>query len=109
MPDERPSHYLSLSGIQGGAAETLFQAALARVLANIDDPNTAAAAKRQIVLTLTFKPGEEDRRSASVTVECATKLARMRPLGTIVSLSRANGALAAVEVLSQEALDLQFP
>lgn len=87
---------VTLDTIAEGAACQLFEQALARVLENIDDPNTAADAKRAITLTFTIKP-DEDRRHALVAVACATKIAGIRPIGTHMFIGRHKGRLAAAE------------
>lgn len=92
---------VTLSNLADGVAEELFQAAMRRVLENLDDPNTDAKPVRRITLTLTFKTDEE-RRSAALDVACATKLAPMKPHGTHVFIGRHAGSLMAVEALRQE-------
>lgn len=92
-----------LSEMASGAAEDLFSAAVDQVLANIDDPNTDAKAARTITLTITFRPNEE-RTQSTMQVKCATKLAGVRPVGTLVFMGRRRGKLAMVEALGQETL-----
>jgi hypothetical protein len=92
---------LTLETAGDGVAEELFQQALARVLTNIDDPNTEANAKRSITLTMSFEPSD-DRRGSKVHIQCAMKLAGAKPVGTYIGIGRDNGQLAAVEALRQE-------
>lgn len=92
---------LSLQSVGDGVAEELFQNALERVLANIDDLNTEAEAKRSIVLTISFEPSE-DRRGSKVFVNCAMKLAGTRPHSSFVGIGRNEGELVAVPALVQE-------
>jgi hypothetical protein len=95
---------LKLDSICEGAAGELFENALEAVLANIDDANADAKATRRIVLTISFKPSDEDRRSALTAVSCVTKLAGVKPVGTVVAIGRHEGKLAAVEMAPQEEL-----
>ena len=91
---------MTLATVGDGALEELFQAALARVLANIDDPNTAAKAKRSITLSLSFEV-DENRRSSTVRLNVGTKLAGTVPHTTHVHIGQHDGALAAVEAMPQ--------
>jgi hypothetical protein len=95
---------LKLDTICEGAAVELFENALGAVLANIDDVNADAKATRKIVLTVSMKPSDEDRRSAVMMVTCSTKLAGIKPVGNVVAIGRHEGKLAAVEALSQTEL-----
>jgi len=72
MP-EREVQQLSISGMAGGAAEELFQDALAKVLENIQDLNTDPKEKRAITLQFVFGCDEE-RRAGAIDVRCTTKL-----------------------------------
>jgi hypothetical protein len=94
---------VTLAGLASGAVEELWQAALAQVLENIDDPNTDADTKRKIALTFDIEP-EESRKSAKITFRCAVKTAGVRAVGTSVFIGRHEGRLAAVEALAQEEL-----
>lgn len=91
---------ITLNDLGDGAAEELFQAALSQVLANIDDPNTEAKARRSISLTFSFGV-EEDRRAGKIGISCSTKLAGVRPASATVFLGRHKGKLAAVAGPSQ--------
>lgn len=64
----------TLTNLAEGAAEELFSNELAKVLANIDDPNTSATAKREITLKIVLTP-HEDRRGAKVAMGATAKLA----------------------------------
>lgn len=68
---------MTLSNVGSGAAEEKFQQELANVINNILDPNTDWDVKRQVVVKLTFIPGEA-RNVAAVLVECSSKLAAQR-------------------------------
>lgn len=87
---------VTLDTIGGGALGELFGAELARVLANIADPNTDEKAKRTISITVSFKPNGQ-RDSAAVELTCASKLAGIQKVATQVFMGRQNGRLVAVE------------
>ena len=102
MTQEGPK-LITLSNLLDGAVEERFQDALARVLENLDDPNTDTKPARRIVVVLKVTTDDE-RRGATVEVSCATKLAPLRPLGSFLLLGRHEGRPAAVEALPQEQL-----
>lgn len=87
---------VSLETIGRGALSELFAAELDRVLANIADPNTDPEQKRQITLTVTFKPGR-DRDKADVEMKCGSKLAGIVTVSTQLFMGRQRGKLIAVE------------
>ena len=70
--DEFPQ--MTLTNIARGAAAELFAEELAKVLANIQDPNTESSPKRKILLTFTFDPSKS-RNEAVVSVDATSKLA----------------------------------
>lgn len=94
---------MTLANLAGGGAEEIFQRELARVLANIADPNTPAQSKRKIVLTVEFKT-REARDGADVSVAYETKLAR--PYGTSMPLffrnNQLNGQLEAIQARAKQ-------
>lgn len=88
---------VDLTTLKGGAAIELWQREFARVLENIEDPNTEATEEREITLKITFKP-EDDREVNGCKILCkANKLAGPRAIGTTVHIGRRYGALVAVE------------
>jgi len=87
---------VTLDTIGGGALRELFAAELARVLANIADPNTDTGAKRSITIAVSFKPNR-DRDVADVELRCQSKLAGIASVSTQVFVGRAGGKLVAVE------------
>ena len=87
---------VSLDTIGGGALSELFAAELARVLANIADPNTDTNAKRAIGITVTFAANAE-RDVANVTLTCSSKLAGIKKVSTQLFMGRKDGKLIAVE------------
>lgn len=87
---------VSLDTIGGGALGELFAAELARVLANIADPNTDNASKRVITIQVAFKPNRE-RDNAAVELKCHSKLAGINTVSSTVYMGRREGKLIAVE------------
>ncbi len=87
---------VTLDTIGNGALLELFQAELARVLANITDPNTDDVAKRVISIQVKFKPNRE-RDVAEIDLSCNSKLAGIRSVSSQVFLGRQGGRLVAVE------------
>ena len=94
---------VTLESLADGAAAELWQSALARVLENIDDPNTDFKAKRAIRLEFEFV-ANEDRNVGAVGVKCSTKLAGVKGVTTVVYIGRQEGELVAVEQPRQEEL-----
>ena len=76
---------VGLATIGGGAACEMFDRELARVLADIDDPNTQATAPRTITLKITLAPAES-RDAAGVVIDCKAKLAGLKPQAAVVHL-----------------------
>lgn len=92
MPQE---HSVTLDTIGGGALSELFAMELARILANIADPNTDEKTKRRIDISVSFKP--KDRGVADVEMTCTAKLAPISKVSTQVFMGRVAGKLVAVE------------
>ena len=69
---------LTLETVCNGAADELFEAELASIIQNIEDPNTEAKDKRKIVFEFTFEPNAE-RNFAEVSLQTKTTMAKMRP------------------------------
>jgi hypothetical protein len=84
-----------LETIGGGALSELFTVELARILANIADPNTDTS-KRAITLTVTFAPNR-DRDAADVSLTCVSKLAGVMNVETKVFMGKQHGKWIAVE------------
>ena len=61
-----------------------------RVIANIMDPNTAATAKRKIVLTLTFEP-DDYRQQVGMSVQAKTTLEVEQPCSDFLLRVGKNG------------------
>lgn len=87
---------VTLDTIGGGALSELFGEELGRILANIADPNTEAAAKRVITIALKFKPNR-DRDVADVEIACSSKLAGIMTVSSRVFMGKHQGKLIAVE------------
>lgn len=87
---------VTLDTIGGGALAELFAVELARILANITDPNTDAAAKRTMTISVVFKPNR-DRDVAEVRLACSSKLAGILTVETQLFMGRSGGKLIAVE------------
>lgn len=87
---------LTVSGVGEGAAEELFTAALARVLENIEDPNTDPKARRTISLKFDFN-ADEERRVGTIEITCGTKLAGVRGHKVPVYFGRHQGRFTVVE------------
>ena len=86
---------MTLDTLAGGAAAELFTEELARVLANLADPNMSTAA-RTITLTVSFKPNRE-RDAADLSIVCTSKLAGILPVDTKVFIGKQHGKWIAVE------------
>lgn len=87
---------VTLDTIGSGALVELFDAELARVLENIQDPNTDAKTKRTITVKVTFAPNE-NRDLADVNLTCGSKLAGIKTVGTRLYVGKIRGKLIAVE------------
>ena len=87
---------VTLDTIGGGALSELFAAELARILQNINDPNTDAEAKRTITIAVAFKPNR-DRDLANVELTCNSKLAGISSVSTRLFMGVHQGKLMAVE------------
>lgn len=87
---------IPLSGLKDGAVDEVYQAALAKVLENIYDPNTKAALKRKLVVTMVLKPSK-DRSTAEVDIEVKTQLAPPLPIETVLVLAHEDGAVVGRE------------
>ena len=87
---------VTLESLGHGALGELFALELAKVLANIEDPNTDSEAKRAITVLVTVKPNK-DRDALAVNVRVGSKLAPVASIETRLFMGRRNGKLLAVE------------
>lgn len=95
---------VTLETIGGGAALELFEHKLQEALANIDDQNTAATAKRKVILEITLTPDRE-RESAEVAIGCSTKLAPITPAQAKMHFGREEGRHCGFEAEHEVAPD----
>lgn len=101
----------NLEDLNNGIIRDLFPDAIADVLQNIGDENTAAAAKRRITIEITFAPSK-DREMVGTSVEVKTKLAPPAISESILMLSSDGNETTAhyrKDEPEQEKLDLEFP
>jgi hypothetical protein len=89
-------HSISLETLAGGALAEMFEHELARVLANIANPNTPSTAAREIVVKVRIKPNE-NRDIGQITATCFANLPRNLPAVTQAYLGMNEGVLMAVE------------
>ncbi len=103
---------LRLEDIAGGALQEKANAAMQKVIDNMQDPNTPWKNKRQITIKLAFSQNE-DRDDTAVEVSVDTKLAPVSPVVTRMAIGRnlATGETYAQEygkqVRGQMSLDLE--
>lgn len=79
---------VSLENLGSGAAVELFDDAMQKVLANINDPNTKAQAVREITLKVKIKPVGDQRDVATVEMQAIPKLAPVQPASTSISIGK---------------------
>lgn len=102
---------LKLEEIAGGALQEKANAAMQKVLDNLQDPNTPWKNKRQITMKVSFSQNE-DRDDVAVEVSVDAKLAPVSPVVTRMTIGRdlATGQAYAQEygkqVRGQLSLDL---
>ena len=93
---------------QGGAVEMVNEA-LEEAFRDIRDPNTPATTERKIILTLSMKPDEE-RQIVTMAIGVEKKLAKVRPSGAMIELSRQrDGRIVAVEIASMPSRQRALP
>lgn len=90
-------YIVTLITLNRGAAVEVFQNELAKVLANIADPNTEASASREIDLKVKFKPSE-NRKEAEIEIESKVKLAQQRKARSRIFFGKVEGEPAAIQV-----------
>jgi hypothetical protein len=80
-----------------GAYVELFDEALRKIYANIDDVNTEPKAARSITLKLSIKPSA-DRKTLTIVPDISVKLAAMKKVEhTLFMVRERTGEPAAVE------------
>mgnify|MGYP001146102609 FL=1 len=103
---------LNLNEIADGALQEKLNAAMRKVLENMQDPNTPYKVKRGITVKLGFTQ-TESRNDAVVDVSVETKLAPASPIQTMMSIGKdlRNGEVYAEEygkqVKGQMSLDME--
>lgn len=78
---------LELSNIQNGVVFDLFEEELRKVLANIEDENTAANAERSITVKIAIKP-DKTRRTGEVKIQAYATLAKVKPAESFLFFDR---------------------
>ena len=89
---------LKLEDIAGGALQEKANAAMRKVLDNMQDPNTPWKNKRAITIKLSFTQNE-DRDDTAVELSVDTKLAPVSPVVTRMAIGK---DLATGETYAQE-------
>jgi hypothetical protein len=69
---------IELQTIQNGAVLDLFGEEFKKVLANIEDENTAANSERSITIKVAIKP-DKTRRTGEIKVQVSSTLAKIKP------------------------------
>lgn len=85
--------------IGNGAALELFKREMARVLANIKDPNTSPTKARSIGLTFSFKP-YNDRSGAAIEIEVKSRICATTGVNATIYIQRIGGG--AFEAYTQD-------
>lgn len=87
----------SLIDMANGAIKERLDYEMGRVIQNIGDPNTKAAAKRTITVKITLEPDEE-RQHIEVSATASSTLAPMHPVKTALAVGNEGGHTVAVEL-----------
>jgi hypothetical protein len=72
-----------------GAINDLFDEGWHKVLANIEDENTAANHKRSVIIEIAAKP-DKTRRTREIKVQVRSTLAKINPVGSFVFFDAVN-------------------
>ena len=86
-PERRGMELLNLKDIAGGALQEKANAAMQKVLDNMQDPNTPWKSKRQIVIKIAFAQNE-DRDDVAVGISVDAKLAPVTPIATRMAIGK---------------------
>jgi len=88
---------LTLSTLKDGALEERFQACLAEIFADINDPNKPADSLRYIDVRLVFRP-DGDRDLARYAIDkCEAKLAKRTPRFSKIHAMNRGGSILVFE------------
>lgn len=99
---------LNLAEMAEGAFLEQFHCELAKVLANIDDPNTDPKKVRKITLTATLK-ADEERDIVNFEVQSKASLVAAKPLATKVMLDKdSSGKVVGAELKSGQKGQLYY-
>jgi hypothetical protein len=90
----------SLLDMANGAIKERLDYEMGRVIQNIGDPNTKAAAKRTITVKIILEPDEE-RQHIEVSATASSTLAPMHPVKTALAVGNEEGRVVAVELTPQ--------
>lgn len=90
----------SLLDMANGAIKERLDYEMGRVIQNIGDPNTKAAAKRTITVKIILEPDEE-RQHTEVSATASSTLAPMHPVKTALAVGNEEGHVVAVELTPQ--------
>ena len=74
---------VTLDNLDGGQVVALFDREIKRVLENIADQNTPAAAMRTVTISIKIKP-DEKREQGSVKISAKSTLADVAPSDSII-------------------------
>lgn len=82
---------------------------MAKILANIMDPNTKATGKRKLTITMELTP-DDDRAMVGVSFTAKSTLVATNPVGTSLYITgdEMNGGICAVEMVPQIPGQLAF-
>lgn len=90
----------SLLDMANGAIKERLDYEMGRVIQNIGDPNTKAAAKRTITVKIILEPDEE-RQHIEVSATASSTLAPMHPVKTALAVGNEEDHVVAVELTPQ--------
>lgn len=92
----------SISEMAGGAFMEIIDAEMTKIIDNITDPNTAATAKRKLVVTFEFV-ADDERRNIRVTHSTKCTFAPKNPQVTSLYIAGENstGEMQVVEMVPQ--------
>ena len=91
---------LTLENLAGGVMEELFQTAIDRVIASIDDQNTDPEKKRVITFTVAVV-GDAKREALTIGVQCDVKLPKSYPAKAQARMGMHKGQLICVPAFEQ--------
>ena len=94
MLDEREK--ITLANLHCGGLQEKFEAALSKILDNIQDPNTKATDPRKLTINITFKPSKS-RGEAELIYGTSLKLASAEEHSTFAFIRRSQAGLGLSE------------